>query len=422
MNMDISSYVALRYLKTNNENRFFSWISSLSTLGIAIGVASMIVVLSVINGFEDELRERFLAANAHILAYKFPGGLKNHEKTEELISSRFTDSVKGTAPFIHFDTMARKDYIIHAVLVKGFDPKKRKDVQNLAPTVRPSSALSLLDEEISLKKAGKPLPKIQSIILGKGLASIMQAKIGDTIEVISPKIENADNPLGQLVQYKLVGLYDSGLAHYDNKLGIISIPSAQELFNLDNRVTGIEIGLKDPNTSKTVANNILSITNLSVKEWQSYNRHIFEVMKSERAIIAIIVALVAFVASFNILTTLFVSVTQKQRDISILKSLGATNHQILLLFIKQSGLIGFIGCLLGVTLAFGLSKIIETVPFIKLPDIYLLTKLPVNYDWKVYVGVSISGLLIALLAGVYPALTASHTAPTSGLAVGRRAQ
>ena len=417
--MDISTYVSFRYLATNKENKFFSWISNLSTIGIAIGVAAMIVVLSVINGFESELRERFLAANAHILAYRFPNGLRNTDDLEKKIMKQFSGKLTGIAPFIHFDTMGRKEYIIHAMLIKGFSPNKRKKVQSLETTVFPTTALGKIEEEIDLAEQKKPLPKVPSIIIGKGLAKVMQAKIGDTIELISPKIESS-NPLGQLVSFKVVGFYDSGLQHYDNKLGILSIPAAQKLFDLKDRVTGIEIGLQDPHSSKKIADELSLFTNLSVKEWQSYNRHIFEAMKTERAIIAVIVALVAFVASFNILTTLFVSVTQKQRDISILKALGATNNQIMLLFIKQSAIIGVIGAFLGVVFAFGISKIIEATPFIKLPDIYLLSTLPVEYNWKVYMGVCLSGIAIALTAGVYPAVIASNTTPTSGLKKGLR--
>ena len=417
--MAISPIVAMRYLKTNRENRFFSWIAFLSIIGIAIGVAAMIVVLSVINGFESELRSRFLAANAHILAYRFPAGLKNPDLWQKTIEEKFGKYISGVAPFVHFDTMGRKDYIIHAMLIKGVAPEKRKHVQDLGNIIRPKTALNSLQAEIQLSEDGLSLPKVPSIIIGKGLASIMQVNVGDTIELISPKMES-DNPFGQLKPFKVVGLYDSGLQHYDNKLGILSIPAAQELFNMGDIVTGIEIGLKNPNNSPEIAGLMSQEFQISIKEWQSYNRNIFEAMRNERTVIGLIVALVAFVASFNILTTLFVSVTQKQRDIAVLKALGATNGQVLVLFIKQSTFIGTIGGILGVLLALFLAKVLETIPFIRLPDIYLLSNLPVSYDWRVYLGVTLSGIGIATVAGIYPAITATRVSPTDGLREGRR--
>lgn len=417
--MTISTFIAIRYLKTNHENRFFSWIALLSIAGIAIGVAAMIVVLSVINGFEKELRNRFLSANAHILAYRFPAGLRNHENWEQVIVEKFGQYLTGVAPFVHFDTMGKKDFLIHAMLIKGVDPKKRESVQNLGNIIRPITALDSLQSEIELKRRGKEWAKVPSIIIGKGLARMMEAKIGDTIELISPQTEHAD-PLGQLLPFKIVGFYDSGLQHYDNKLGILSIPAAQKLFNMNELVTGIEIGLHDPNQSPEIADLMSQEFQLSIKEWQSYNRNIFEAMRNERTVIGLIVALVAFVASFNILTTLFVSVTQKRKDIALLKAIGATNQQVLMLFIKQSFFIGSLGGSIGVFLAFILAKIIETVPFVKLPDIYLLSNLPVNYDWRVYIGVSLSGVLIAIVAGLYPAIAATKVSPILGLREGAR--
>lgn len=417
--MSASTFIALRYLKTNRQNRFFSWIAALSIIGIAIGVAAMIVVLSVINGFESELRDRFLAANAHILAYRFPAGLKHHKKWEQSILKHYSDDITGVAPFVHSDTMGRKDYIIHAVLVKGVHPQQRLKVQNLQGIIRPNSSLQLLQKEIDLIDQGGQLEQPASIIIGVGLASAMQAEIGDTIELISPKI-GEDDPFGEMQKFRVVGFYDSGLQHYDNKLAILSIPSAQKLFNMGDIVTGIEIGLKKPERSKEIAALMSERFSVSIKEWQSYNRKIFEAMQNEKTVIGFIVALVAFVASFNILTTLFISVTQKQRDIAVLRALGANAKQIMFLFIKQSTFIGLLGGAFGIILAFALSKLIEKVPFIKLPDIYLLATLPVSYEWKVYLSVTFSGVAIATIAGLYPAWSATRITPTEGLREGRR--
>lgn len=420
--MSVTSFIALRYLKANRENRFFSWISTLSIIGIAIGVAAMIVVLSVISGFENELRNRFLAANAHVLIYRFPAGLKNHEKWQQLIQKDFGSEITGTSPFVHFDTMCRKDYIIHAILIKGIIPSQRKHVQDLNQMVRPSSAIDMIQaEQDAFEKTGK-LPDLPSIIVGSGLLSALSAKPGEILELVAPDFEKArEGDFGAMQRFQIIGIYESGLSHFDDKLGITSVASAQHLFSMGELVTGLEVGLKNPETSRDFAERISDhYSDLSIREWQSFNRSVFEAMRTEKNVIGLIVALVAFVASFNILTTLFISVTQRRRDISILKALGASNGQILVLFLKQSSLIGIVGGTAGLVMAFAIAKFIQVFPLIRLPDIYLLKALPVSYDWRVYVLVAVSGIVIAAFAGLYPAWSATRITPTEGLREARR--
>lgn len=417
--MDASTFIALRFLKTSRENRFFSWISLLSIGGIAISVAAMIVVLAVINGFETELRNRFLAANAHILAFRYPAGMRHYPEMQREVADFLGDEMSGSAPFVHGDTMGRKNYVIHSMLIKGIHPRMREKVQPVDRVIRPASAIAELQKEQDLVDAGQPLPEERSIIIGHGLAAIMEVAIGDTIELIAPS-PHEDQSLTNMRQFKVVGFYDSGLQHYDNKIGIMSLPAAQELFSLGDLVIGLEIGLKKPDTSMQVARRLRENFNLSIKEWQSYNRNIFEAMKNERLVISLIVALVALVASFNILTTLFILVTQKQRDISVLKALGAHNGFILRLFLQQSMFIGLAGSMGGVLLGFAISKLLEKVPFIDLPDIYMLASLPINYDWRIYLGVALGAVLIAAAAGFYPSWTAARITPTDGLRIGGR--
>jgi len=413
--MNFSSFAALRFLRTHREHSSLSWITSLSIAGIAIGVATMIVVLSVINGFESELRNRFLAANAHVLMYRFPSGLKDVDHWEKNVKKFIGSELTGISPFIHAETMGRKEGLIHAVLVKGIDPVKRQSVQDLKNIIRPVTALDRLEDEMLLVGQGKSLPEIPSIILGIRLLEVMNAKVGDVVELIAPRSDNSEDPLGEVQKFKVVGVYDSGLQHYDVKLAILSIPASQRLFGMGQIVTGIELGLKDPNKSQEIAKKLDEHYNLSVKEWQSYNHNIFEAMKTERILIAFMVALIAFVASFNILTTLFVSVTHKQREISLLKALGTPNRHVLRIFLKQGSFLGLFGGIIGIFLALILGYIIENYRIIDLPDIYLLAKLPVQYDWRVYAGVAGAGVLIASLAGLYPAWVATNVTPTQGL-------
>jgi len=409
--MSVSSFIARRYLGTARENRFFSWIAFLSVVGIAIGVAAMIVVLSVINGFEAELRKRFLAANAHVLAFNYPGGLERPDNWAQRFKSDFGDDIVATSPFAHNETMIRKDSLMHSVLVRGIVPATRDKVQSLRTIVEPENSLNILQDEVDASQAGNPPSEVPAIILGKGLLSLLDARIGDTVRLVAPESES----FSELRPFKVVGTYDSGLKHYDNRLGIVSLSTAQHFFKMKQRVTGIEIGLHRPKDSLGVAAKMSEKYTIQIKDWQSFNRQLFEAMNMERAVIAMIVFLVSGVAGFNILTTLFISVTQKQKSISILKAIGATNRQIQRLFLLQGLYVGVIGCIFGNVLALAISSILERYQFVDLPDLYLLATLPMAYDWRVYAWVTAAGLLIAVIAGVYPALVAARVVPTEGL-------
>ena len=395
-------FIARRYLTAHRRNSFMSWITLLSITGISIGVAAMIVVLSVINGFETELRNRFLAANAHILAFQFPSGLDNPEAWMTTFQNDFGSDISGMSPFVHFETMVTKDSIMHNILIRGIDPERRKSVQSLDALVKPLSALDTLQQRINNPGAfaGSPEP----IILGSGLASLLGVQVGDVVKIVRPQSSTE----GELRMFKLIGIYDSGLKHYDDKLGIMALPSAQEFFNMKQKVIGIEIGLKHPDDSREIAARMAEKYTITIKEWQSFNKAMFDAMEMERSVIGLIVALVAFVASFNILTTLFISVTQKQRAVSILKSIGASNWNILKIFVFQGLLIGIVGSICGSILAFGISQLLQRYQFVDLPDLYLLAKLPIKYDPRVYGSMAFAGLFICTVAGIYPAWVASR--------------
>ncbi|MBF0442820.1 MAG: FtsX-like permease family protein [Oligoflexales bacterium] len=408
--MSISHFIALRYLKSSQENRYFSWITILSTAGLAIGVAALIVVLSVINGFESELRNRFLHANAHIMAYRYPAGMNNPEKWAEMIQNDFKKDVMGISPFIHYETMMKRGSFMHGVLVRGITPAQRERVQSLKKLVNPAGSLNLLQKEMDDAEKGLQPPEIPSLIVGSGLLSIINANVGEVVYLVSP----SESKNTQLFPFRISGIYNSGLKHYDNRLVAMSLAAAKKLFKMGNVVTGLEIGLYRPEESVEVSERMKEKYNLTFREWQSFNRPLFEAMKKERVVISLIVAMVVIVAAFNILTTIFVSVSQKQRDISILKSLGASNRQIVKLFVNQGLYIGVLGSLIGVILALIISLALEKYQFIDLPDPYFLKNLPVDYNPLVYIYISFSAILLCLLAGLYPAFIASKVTPTDG--------
>lgn len=415
--MNFSQFVALRYLKANRDNRFFSWIAILSIAGIAISVAAMVVVLSVINGFKTELRDRFLHANAHILAYRHPAGMEDPERWEDVVNKDFGKDITGVAPFVHSQSMVRNGSVMQGVLVRGLSPRAREKVQKSGNLIQPPSALDTLQEEIDNFHQTKTVPAVPSVVVGSGLLRILNANVGDTIELVIPS-EAADSSVRAL---KIIGTYDSGLKHYDNRILAISLSTAQKFFNLGTRVTGLEIGLKDPDRSPLLAQKMEDKYSIQIREWQEFNRPLFDAIQMERGVIFLIVSLTALVASFNILTTLFVSVTQKQRDVSILKSLGASNKQIVKLFINQGIYMGLIGAGIGLVLAFAISKLLERYKFIDLPDPYFLSNLPVNYDASVYAGIAALSVAGCIIAGIFPAYVAARVNPSEGFRGARNA-
>ncbi|MFK7873026.1 MAG: FtsX-like permease family protein [Oligoflexales bacterium] len=407
--------MAVRYLKTGRDNHFFSWITLLSVLGIGIGVSALIVVISVFNGFERELRDRFLAANAHVLFFRFPYGLVDVDEWEKELKNKLHGQTTGLAPFVHAETMLRAKGAAHHVLIKGLSPKARENVQRVGQIIQPTQSLSDLQDEIDLVEAGHSLPEKNKIILGSGLMKLIDAKVGDTVHLLSQSIKESESD--DLHAFTISGTYNSGLKHYDNRLGLVSLSAAQKLFRMGKTVTGIEIGLKKPNTSPQVAETLSTSYNLSVKEWQSYNQNLHQAIRKERVTIGFIVALVAIVASINILGALFISVTQRQPEISLLRALGCHHNMILSLFLKQSLLIGLFGGFLGIILAGVISYLIENaLPIVfALPDTYMLTQLPVEYNPFVYLFISLAGVAVSAVAGLYPAIIASKVTPTMGL-------
>ena len=382
---------------------FFSWIALLSIIGITVGVAAMIIVLSVINGFETELRNRFLAANAHVLVYNSPYGINNYDDWAHKITSDFAEDVRGTSPFVHYETMVKADTTSNAILIRGIHPQKRAKVQSLKNLIFPSSALDVLQAEIDAGIQAQP-----AIIVGKGLLEDLGGKVGELLYLVAP----SDESLTTLQAFKVVGVYSSGLRHYDSRVGIVSLVGAQRLFDYQERVTGIEVGLHNPQKSPQIANAMKDRYILNIAEWQSFNRPFFEAMRRERVVIAIIVALVAIVAIFNIFTTLFVSVSQKIQDISVLKSLGATNKQVNAIFLKQGCLIGILGNCFGVLLAGVFCFLLKRFQFVSLPEkVYHISDIPIEFDIWVYLGVCCVSIVCCLIAGFYPARVATRTSP-----------
>ena len=401
--MSFPRFLARRYILSHGKHHFFSFIAVLTIAGVALGSAAMIVVLSVIGGFEQEFRERFLAANAHILMYDYPTGVADYAQVARRAQRTLNKAdlvVTGASPFIHHETMVKKHGGLVATLVRGIHPSQRQKVQPYAHLITPQDALQRLEVEMAAADASQ----VPAVILGVGLARLLDTQVGDTVRFLVPSQATG---FGLYKNFVVVGLYNSGLSHYDNKLAIVSIPGAQELFGMAGMVTGVEMGLEKPWHSKR-AEYLLrqNFERMIIKNWQDYNQAFFEAIQYEKVLISLLVALVALVGGFNILTTLFVSVFQKERDILLLISLGSSKRQVMAIFLFQGLYMGLIGSLVGCVLAYILVKVIETYQFITLPQVYMLAQLPAEYNPVVYGVTAVGCIVIATLAGVLPAFAA----------------
>lgn len=413
--MKFSRLIAFRYLHASRENRFFSWITILAILGISIGVAALIVVLSVFNGFEAEVRSRMLQANSHIWVTNQPKGFEDPAAWAKNVftNAHYGHEIKAMAPFVYSFSMVKKDSLVSGVIIRGIIPKQQEKVQSSAHIIQPPTAIQDLQKEINNVIAGMPRPEVPPVILGVDLAKNIQAQVGDIVRIFDPVAKG----LSTSRRYKVAGFYNSGLQDMDKRLVLMSLPAAQDLTGMGKRVTGLSIALKNPEKSTEVAYQMgLDYIDMTFKDWKSFNSHFFEVMDGERVRVGLIVALVGIVAGFNILTTVFVSVSQRQRDISVLKALGATNGDIMKVFLIQSSAIGIAGSLLGVVLAGCIAYSLETFPLFDLPDPYFLKTLPVSYSFSVYAGICLAASAICLFAGLYPAFIASRVNPTEGIA------
>ncbi len=405
--------MALRYLHASKGSRYVSWITLLSISGLALGVTALILVLSVFNGFEHEVRYRLLQANAHIIASVYPAGLNDPPKWMATLKNDrvFGQEITALSPFIHSESLAKNGSAMVGIMVRGIHPSLQNKVQSLDGLIQPPSALKALQDEMDYfhnKNFDETLPLV---IVGSGLLKTLNLKVGMTLEILSPKLET----LATTKRFKVIGTYNSGLKQYDDKSVILSLPVAQDFTGMGTRVVGFTIGIKDPDQSTLIAETMRQrYSALTVKEWQSLNARFFEIMSSERVRVGLLVGLVCLVAGFNILTTVFVSVSQKQSDISILKAIGASNPQILRVFLYQSLAIGCVGALIGALLAYLITLFLQNYPLLELPDPYFLKTLPVRPTWLLYGGMTSSAIVVCLIAGLYPAWVASRVTPSEG--------
>ncbi len=408
-------FIGLRYLKAKRKQTFISIITLISIVGFALGVWALIVVLAVMSGFEKTLKEKILGTQAHLVVLKTSQeGIDHYEEVVKEVEQ--VKGVVSATPFILSQVMLSSESNVFGVVLNGIDPDR---VGNVIELARNMKAGRLQDLKAEAQSPG--------IILGVELAKRLGVSLNDAIQVISPL--GTMTPMGmmpKMKRFRVMGIFYSGMYDFDNTLAYISITSAQKFLNMDSRVTGIEIKTNDVYKVKRIGKEIRQKLGFPfwTRDWMEMNRNLFSALKLEKVAMFIILVLIVLVAAFNIISTLIMVVMEKNKDIAILKSMGASSGGILRIFIIEGGVIGvvgtFIGTVIGLVTALNLEKVSGFVEnlfgFKFLPsDVYYIDKLPSQVNPLDIGLIVITAILISLLATLYPSWRASKLDPAEAL-------
>jgi len=412
MKLPLEIFIGLRYTRAKRRNHFISFISMISMLGIALGVMALIVVLSVMNGFENELRGRILGMVSHVTVTGFGGPLEDWQELRE--QTLKNPEVIGAAPYIEAEAMMSNLASVSGALIRGIDPQYEVGVSEIHENMKFGS----LDDLV----AGD-----YGIILGSGLANSLDVVPGDRVTMITPQA--TASPMGflpRLRRFRVVGIFEIGVYEYDRSSALIHIEDASKMFRLDGGVSGLRLKLDDLDRAPLVRNELKQSLGLQywVSDWTLRHANYFKAVRTEKTVMFIILSLIVAVAAFNIVSTLVMVVTDKQADIAILKTMGAHAGTIMRVFVVQGSLIGIIGTIFGVIGGILLALNIATVvPFLEQifgfslfpSDIYYITELPSDLRQSDVIGFAAMSLCMSLLSTLYPAWRASRTDPAEAL-------
>ncbi len=416
--------VSWRHLCSRKSHKFISLITFISVGGVALGVMALIVVIAVMSGFGKNLRDKILGTNSHIVITSFErGGISDYQRIVE--EAKKLDQVQDAAPFILKQVMLTFGQRSSGVVVRGVNPDREGNVSDLRKNMERGRLEDLSDTREST--SGKGGVKRRGIILGTELSRTLGADVGDVIGILSPSVRMT--PLGIIPNIKMVevvGVFKSGMYEYDSNLAFISIESAQKLFNLPGKVTGVEIKVKDIDQAGLAADEINQKLGFPyvVRDWMQMNKNLFSALELEKVTMFIILILIILVAAFNIISTLFMVVMDKAKDIAILKSMGATRGSIMKIFSMQGLIIGLLGTGLGVIAGFtivpnlnnivdGIEKIFDIKVFPS--NVYYLDKLPDEIQYYDSFLIIVFSIAICFAASLYPAWRASRLDPVDGL-------
>lgn len=395
--MKIDNLIALRYFKSRKRNSIVSFLSITSIIGLMLGTATLILVVSVMSGFTNNLKEKMMGTNSDIVITDFSTvPVRDYEKLMQEVKN--IKGVKAAAPFVNTQAVSMSGSGVSGIIIKGIDADLEKTVSKISSFITFGSL-----DDIKVRKEGEPY----GILLGKDLAFSLMAGVGDTITLISPQLNRGPFGLNPKMRSFIVkGIFDTGVYEYNASMAYISIEAAQEFIGLkENSVTGISVavekGVNSIDLTYTINQKIEN--KYWARDWLSMNQSLFSALELEKYAMFIVLTLIIIVASFSIVSMIAITVKDKQKDIAILRAYGASSSCIRSIFIRQGLIVGIIGTTLGNITALLLSILVTKYKLIKLPaDIYFMDSLPLNIDYHVYLFVSVCAVLITFFASLFP--------------------
>ncbi len=417
--MSYELFVGLRYLRAKRKQTFVSVITVISVLGITVGVSALIIVLSVMSGFEDTLKDKILGLNAHVVVLGMGHGIEDYDRVAEV--TRNIKGVAGASPFTYNQAMLSSASSAIGAVVRGLDVKTAGEATVVPSKIR-EGTLSGLSVELGSKKGRLP-----GIVLGKELAQRLSVRVGERINLISPTgTMTPAGPVPRMTAFTVSGIFELGMYEYDSSLAFISLHNAQKFFRLGDTATGVEIKLRDIDEARSVADSIMRDLKgpYWTKTWQDMNRSLFSALKLEKVTMFIILTLIILVAALNIISTLIMVVMEKHKDIAILKSIGASPAGIMKIFMVEGAIIGVVGTLAGALFGVGVAmnlervvSLIEGVFHFKIlpPSVYYIDKLPSHVEPLTVLIIVAFSLGVSFLATLYPSWQAARMRPVDSL-------
>ncbi len=405
-------FIGLRYLRAKRRNHFISFISLVSVLGIIVGVMALITVLSVMNGFQNELRQRMLSMTAHVTVSSFEGGLGDWRQV--MATAAEQPHVIGAAPYVQNQAMLVNGGNMRGSLVRGVAPKEEKKVDNVANKMVVGGLNSLQ-------------PGHYGIVLGRYLAYALGVGLGDKVIVMTA--QGNVTLAGFVPRYRrftVTGIFASGVNEYDSNVALINLRDAQRLYGLHRAVTGVRLKLDNMFRAPKVGQKLEHVFGggYDVRNWTESNVNLWRAIKTEKTTMFVILSLIVAVAAFNVVSALVMTVTDKQADIAILRTLGTSPRGIMTIFIIQGALIGIVGTILGlifgVLLANHIEDIVQALQHwlhmqILPHDVYAISDLPSDLHWSDAIRITVIAFALTLLSTIYPAWRAARTQPAEAL-------
>ena len=425
--MSYELFVSIRHLSAKKSQKFISLNTWISIAGVGLGVMALIVVIAVMSGFSKDLRDKILGTNSHVVVSNMNRGMvENYDGILKKVRS--VKGVIAAAPFIMNQVMLINGDRVSGIVVRGIDPEKEETVSDLGKNMVSGTVSDLKTKSsFSGEIKGREKKNRAGIILGKELSRRLGVGVGDIVSMVSPV--SRVTPVGLIPRmklFKVVGVFESGMYEYDANLSFILLKSAQKFFSMKNGVSGIEVRVADIEQAGNIASVIQKELGFPylVRDWMRMNRNLFSALKLEKIVMFIILILIIFVAAFNIVSTLFMLVMEKAKEIAILKSMGASCSSIMKIYSYQGlviGLVGtFLGCAAGFVIVPNLNEIVSSIEsifgIVAFPsDVYYLDRLPSKIQYMDSFLIIIFSVVICLVASLYPAWRASKLDLVDGL-------